>query len=157
LVASFVKSFKGPNRECRHYGGHLLSIQDQKGYDRLANLVTGYPHPVIIGGRSDGAGNWEWSDGSNFDLTFMQAHSGDMKDGAPNPIEGTIENKLVFYWGEAGYSSDPLHGIHDWGTLDDGQPMAFACSATGTKKGAAGALMQAADDAAAAAAAGGGH
>ena len=81
--------------------------------------MTGYPHPVIIGGRSDGAGNWEWSDGSNFDLTFMQAHSGDMKDGAPNPIEGTAENKLVFYWGEAGYSSDPLHGGR-WRWRDQG-------------------------------------
>ena len=35
--------------------------------------MTGYPHPVLIGGKADGAGNWEWEDGSSFDLTFMQA------------------------------------------------------------------------------------
>jgi hypothetical protein len=103
-------------------GGHLLSIHDQEGYNKLAAMVEGYTGPVMIGGYSDGGGRWEWIDESTFDTEFLKAHSGDM-------IEGITENKLVFNW--ADYNADSSNGIHDWGTVNDGVPFAFACS-TGT-------------------------
>ena len=63
-------------------GGHLYSIHDQKDYDKLHLAVAGYTKPVMIGLHSDAAGNWEWTDGSPVDLTFLQAHSYDGLSGA---------------------------------------------------------------------------
>ena len=50
-------------------GGHLYSIHDQKDYDKLKAASVGYTKPIMIGLRSDSAGNWEWTDGSPVDLT----------------------------------------------------------------------------------------
>ena len=44
--------------------------------------MAGYTKPVMIGLHSDSAGNWEWTDGSPVDLTFLQAHSYDGLSGA---------------------------------------------------------------------------
>ena len=43
-------------------GGHLYSIHDQKDYDKLKAASVGYTKPIMIGLRSDSAGNWEWTD-----------------------------------------------------------------------------------------------
>jgi hypothetical protein len=89
------------------YGGHLLSIHDQQGYDRLAKLATGYGHPILIGLKSDAAGNWEWMDKSPVDMTFLKAHSADQ-------LAGTDETQAAFY--PPTYSADPNEGLHDWYT-----------------------------------------
>ena len=56
-------------------GGHLYSIHDQKDYDKLKAASVGYTKPIMIGLRSDSAGNWEWTDGSPVDLTCRSQQS----------------------------------------------------------------------------------
>lgn len=124
-------------------GGHLYSIHTQQDYDHLKEATVGYTKPVMIGLRSDSAGNWEWTDGSPVDLTWLRAHSDD-------GLEGVGENKGVFYpptadaadWdcGDVtqahSCSTDAdNHGLHDWGTQTDGSRMAFACSSAGETRG----------------------
>jgi hypothetical protein len=46
------------------HGGHLFSIHNQQDYDKLKAATAGYTKPVLVGLRSDAAGNWEWTDGS---------------------------------------------------------------------------------------------
>ena len=129
-------------------GGDLYSIHTQAQYDHLKAALVGYTSPVMIGLQSDGTGNWEWADGSPVDLAFLRAHSDD-------GLEGTGETKGVFYpptaddsdWdcgvATEGHHCDPTpgtnHGIHDWGTVNDGARMAFACSSGGETRGNRGA------------------
>ena len=103
-----------PSRECRNplrsccrvqTGGHLYSIHDQRDYDKLKAASVGYNKPIMIGLRSDSAGNWEWTDvsasvpfaagdvsqevaaqGSPVDLSWLRAHSDD-------GLQGLGENK----------------------------------------------------------------
>ena len=44
-------------------------------------ILVGYTNPVIIGLMADGAGNWEWADGSPMDIDFLRAHSADQLGG----------------------------------------------------------------------------
>ena len=38
------------------YHGHLATVHRQADYDRLLAMATGYDQPILLGGRSDGAG-----------------------------------------------------------------------------------------------------
>jgi hypothetical protein len=125
-------------------GGHLFSIHNQQDYDHLKEALRGYTKPVMTGLHSDGNGNWEWTDGSSVDLTFLRAHSDD-------GLLGTDENKGVFFPPSAddadwdcgtpgdGHSCDPTpgtnHGLHDWGLTSDGSRMAFVCASAGEARG----------------------
>ena len=81
--------------------------------------------------------------GSPVDLSWLRAHSDD-------GLQGLGENKGAFYpptadgadWDcgdpSEGHSCDisgANHGIHDWGTVDDGNRMAFACNSAGETRG----------------------
>ena len=57
------------------YHGHLASVKNQADYDRLLAMATGYDQPVLLGARSDGAGNWRWEDGTHWDNDFVTSHS----------------------------------------------------------------------------------
>ena len=46
----------------------------------------------MLGLHSDGAGNWEYTDGSLADMDFLRAHSNDQ-------LEGVAENQMVFHPG----------------------------------------------------------
>ena len=76
-------------------GGHLYSIHDQKDYDKLHLAVAGYTKPVMIGLHSDSAGNWEWTDGSPVDLTFLQAHSYDGLSGAAPARHRNVSGRVL--------------------------------------------------------------
>ena len=106
---------------CRdYYGGDLASIHTQADYDRIADISQHYTQPLMLGLKSDGAGNWEWADGSRVltpanlyrlclsaslplclsvlhtcfteqvDTDFLRAHSFD-------GLQGTDETVGVFY------------------------------------------------------------
>jgi hypothetical protein len=132
-----------------YYGGHLASIHNQQDYDRIADISQYYTQPLMIGLKSDSAGNWEWEDGSQVDTDVLIAHSFD-------GLQGTDESVGVFYppvcqtgWDNGvhqanvgqgedtcdGDSQDPAHfnhALHDWGNGD--APMAFVCSASGQQR-----------------------
>jgi hypothetical protein len=40
-------------------------------------MTTGYTDFVLIGGKSDAGGSWQWEDGSFFDAAFITSHSWD--------------------------------------------------------------------------------
>lgn len=125
-----------------YYGGDLASIHNQAQYDRIADISQHYTQPLMLGLKSDGAGNWAWADGSRVDQDFLLAHSFD-------GLTGVDESVGVFYppvcddsAGVGGTDVDGRtcdsdsqdaahfnHGIHDWGNGDG--PMAFVCSASG--------------------------
>jgi hypothetical protein len=122
-----------------YYGGDLASIHTQADYDRIADISQHYTQPLMLGLRSDGAGNWEWADGSRVDTDFLMAHSFD-------GLQGTDESVGVFYPpvcqadfttavdsrtcdGDSQDAEHFNHAIHDWGNGDT--PMAFVCSASG--------------------------
>jgi hypothetical protein len=142
-------------------GGHLYSIHDQRDYDHLREALVGYNKPVMIGLSSDSEGNWEWTDGSPVDMTFLRAHSYD-------GLSGTDESRAVIYppvcessWqhpdgSQAGPGADHYvdfqgtdatctgdrndalhrdHALNDWGNHDDGARMAFACASGGEMRG----------------------
>ena len=89
--------------------------------DCVQAATVGYTNPIIIGLMSDGAGNWEWADGSDVDMDFLRAHYADN-------LAGVGETVAVFY--APTDADDPgFNGLHDWGGGD--VPMAFACSASG--------------------------
>ena len=144
-----------------YYGGHLASIHNQQDYDKIADLTQHYTQPVMLGLRSDGAGNWHWEDGSDLDHDWLVAHSFDGLDGGGQFSQtggstGTDESVGVFYppvcmagWtngvqvanagaGEDtcdGDSQDPAHfnhALHDWGNGE--APMAFVCSSSGEQR-----------------------
>jgi hypothetical protein len=120
----------------------LLVVTD----DRIADISQHYTQPLMLGLKSDGAGNWAWADGSRVDQDFLMAHSFD-------GLAGVDESVGVFYppvcqtgWdngvhqANAGNGDDTCdgdsqdaahfnHAIHDWGNGDT--PMAFVCSASG--------------------------
>jgi len=122
-----------------YYGGDLASIHTQADYDRIADISQHYTQPLMLGLRSDGAGNWEWADGSRVDTDFLLAHSFD-------GLQGTDETVGVFYPpicqadfntavdsrtcdGDSQDAGHFNHGIHDWANGE--APMAFICSASG--------------------------
>ena len=112
-------------------GGDLLSLHSQADYDKLAALTAGYTNPIIIGLMADGAGNWEWADGSAMDLDFLRAHSADQ-------LGGVGENQGVFY--PPTYAGDPNQGLHDWDNRNQRTTMkAFACNSAGEARGGRGA------------------
>ena len=82
----------------KEFGGHLLSIHDQQTMDKLTTLTTGYTAPVLVGLRSDGAGNWEWADQTTPNMDFLKSISADQ-------LEGIDEDQTVIFGGE----------LHDWG------------------------------------------
>jgi hypothetical protein len=113
-----------------------------------------YTKPIMLGLKSDSAGNWAWADGSRVDADFLAAHSYD-------GLTGTDESVGVFYppvcdsvcdagttgcfvsknGVDAGVndcdgdSQDPAHfnhALHDWGNGD--APMAFVCQASGKQR-----------------------
>ena len=114
-----AQAFDDAEEMCQtEFGGHLLSIHDQQTMNKLTTLTTGYTNPVLIGLRSDSAGNWEWADGSPTDMDFLRDLSAD-------GLAGVNENQAVIFGGE----------IHDWGQRNgataDGGPFAYACGAWG--------------------------
>ena len=184
-----------PSRECRNplrsccrvqTGGHLYSIHDQRDYDKLKAASVGYNKPIMIGLRSDSAGNWEWTDVSA-SVPFAARHvsrscctgiacrsvlaSGALGrwsartgreqgvsaatvglgcDCLPPLTADRCCSNSAFYpptadgadWDcgdpSEGHSCDisgANHGIHDWGTVDDGRRMAFACNSAGETRG----------------------
>ena len=111
-----------------YYGGHLASIHNQRDYDKIADLSEHYTQPLMLGLRSDGAGNWHWEDGSQLDIEFLRAHSNDN-------LEGVAESVGVFYPPTGPASGDESlynHGLHDWQNGE--QPMAFVCSSSGEQR-----------------------
>eukprot|EP01050_Picozoa_sp_SAG11_P032559 SAG11_NODE_10638_length_815_cov_1.079609_2_plen_107_part_01 len=99
------------------------------------NVQLGYTEPVLIGGHSDAAGNWQWSDGEFFDLDFVRSHSW---DSLLDPDGGNSEDQLAIYppvcdaeWTQAGGRAEGQgcgtadttggdaehdnHAIHAWG------------------------------------------
>merc|ERR1719272_117734 len=127
-----------------YYGGHLASIHSQRDYDTIAKLSKGYTQPLMLGLKSDAAGNWAWADGSHVDADFLVAHSFD-------GLKGVDETVGVFYppicqdgWtngvqsdsgdcpGDTTGDGHADHALHDWGQGQADQPMAFVCSSSGT-------------------------
>ena len=113
------QQFDGAEQMCREeFGGHLLSIHDQQTMDKLTTLTTGYTAPVLVGLRSDGAGNWEFSDGTTPNMDFLKSISADQ-------LEGVNEDQAVIFGGQ----------LHDWGQRNgasaNGGPFAYACAAWG--------------------------
>eukprot|EP01052_Picozoa_sp_SAG31_P009316 SAG31_NODE_487_length_14980_cov_9.526376_9_plen_195_part_00 len=85
------RHFDNANQFCAdQYGGHLATIHSQEDYDKIADISAGWTQPLLIGLRSDSAGNWEWVDGSPVDIDFLKAHSADQ-------LIGVDENQAVFY------------------------------------------------------------
>ena len=41
------------------YGGHLATIHSVQDYEKLAQVAAGWNQPLMIGLKSDGAGNWQ--------------------------------------------------------------------------------------------------
>merc|ERR1711871_1367682 len=85
-----------------YYGGHLASIHNQRDYDKIADLSEHYTQPLMLGLRSDGAGNWAWEDGTQVDTDFLVAHSFDGLNGGADfsssgGATGTDESVGVFY------------------------------------------------------------
>ena len=144
-----------------YYGGHLASIHNQADYDKIADLSQHYTQPLMLGLRSDRAGNWRWEDGSRVDTDFLVAHSFDGLNGGADfsssgGESGTDESVGVFYppvclngWANGvhqdnngqgedtcdGDSQDPEHfnyALHDWGNGET--PMAFVCSSSGEQR-----------------------
>ena len=73
-------------------------------YDALNHLITGaVTENYMLGMHSDGAGNWEYTDGTAADMTFMRAHSNDQ-------LEGIAETNMVF---SAGTSVGGTGGFND--------------------------------------------
>jgi hypothetical protein len=82
------------------YNGDLASIHSQADYDRVVAMTTGYTQPVLIGGKSDTAGNWAWTDGSFFDKDFITAHCPPRPRTLETPLAFAIANRAstaVFY------------------------------------------------------------
>jgi len=146
IVIATGRNWQDANNFCkRTYGGTLMSIHNQRDYDKLAKLVRGYTKPVMIGLHSDGKGHWTWADRSRVDMTFLKAHSFD-------GLQGTTETVGAFYppicelgWDNGihqknhgkkqdtckGDRQDPNHfnhALHDFGA---GTVGAFACKASG--------------------------
>jgi hypothetical protein len=67
------------------YGGQLSSLSTQYEYDQLVALANGVDEHYMLGLHSDGAGNWEFTDGSPADMDFLRAHSNDNLEGAFDP------------------------------------------------------------------------
>ena len=68
-----------PNDCGRMFNVQLFQISKaghyKKDYDKLKAASVGYTKPIMIGLRSDSAGNWEWTDGSPVDLTCRSQQS----------------------------------------------------------------------------------
>jgi hypothetical protein len=79
------------------YGGQLSSLSTQYEYDQLVALANGVDEHYMLGLHSDGAGNWEFTDGSPADMDFLRAHSNDN-------LEGVAEDQMVFH---------PSSGLND--------------------------------------------
>ena len=58
-------------------GGQLTSLNTQYEYDQVVNVANGAEQHLLLGLHSDGAGNWEYSDGSAADMEFLREHSND--------------------------------------------------------------------------------
>ena len=96
--------FQYADKFCQdNYGDQLAFPNTQAEYDTLTALVNGVDHPYMIGLHSDGAGNWEWTNGKAADMAFLIEHSNDQ-------LQGTTETQAVFYppTNEEGYG-----GFHD--------------------------------------------
>ena len=74
------------------YGGQLSSLSTQYEYDQLVALANGVDEHYMLGLHSDGAGNWEYTDGSPADMDFLRAHSNDQ-------LQGVVEDQMVFHPG----------------------------------------------------------
>merc|ERR1711865_1202649 len=123
ITIGLGRTWEDANTFCQTaYGGSLLSIHSQNDYNKLLTRANGYTAPIMIGLHSDGAGNWEWVDGSEVDMDFLPAHSAD-------DLVGTDETVAVFY-APTDNDNPGFNGLHDWG--GGNVEMAFACSASGT-------------------------
>ena len=140
------------------YHGHLATVKTQTDYDRLLAMATGYDQPILLGGRSDGAGGWQWTDGSFWDNDFVTAHSW---DSLLDSSGGMTEDQLVIYppvcadeWVQPGGRADGQgcgaadttggeaehdnHALHAWGHVAGNTPgsppetYAYACSTGGS-------------------------
>ena len=79
-VFPFALQFNEAEKFCVDMGGHLASIHDRAEYNALtaATQVSGVTNSVLIGGYEDdlpggGKGQWQWTDGSNMDMRFMNS------------------------------------------------------------------------------------
>jgi hypothetical protein len=140
-----------------YYGGHLASIHNQEDYDKIADLSQHYTQPLMIGLVGDGAGNWEWMDGSQVDNEWLVAHSFDGLDWDVSDAHPQGETQVVFYppvcqtgWEQTrpgqpgdgsgsdtcdGDSQEPErfnHALHTWG--DGTERMAFVCQSDGSQR-----------------------
>ena len=58
LAIGLNRAFDDANRFCAdRYGGHLATIHSVQGYEKLAQVTAGWNQPLMIGLKSDGAGN----------------------------------------------------------------------------------------------------
>ena len=135
-----AQQFDGAEEMCqKEFGGHLLSIHDHQTFEKLKTLTTGYTNPVLIGLRSDGAGNWEFVDGTTPDMDFLRSISADGLAGggsceawaASSPTGRCLPNSNV----EDQAVLHPDKTLHDMGRRNGGSadagPYAYACSAWG--------------------------
>ena len=72
--------------------GQLSSLNTQYEYDQLVAIVNGVEEHYMLGLHSDGAGNWENTDGTPADMVFLRAHSNDQ-------LAGIAETNMIFHPG----------------------------------------------------------
>jgi hypothetical protein len=101
----------------KKYGGQLASITTQDEYDALNQLITGAVNEqYLLGLHSDGAGNWEYTDGTHANMDFLRRHSNEGQ-GDNSGLEGTTETNMVF-WPKS--SAGGKGGLHDCCVSTDG-------------------------------------
>merc|ERR1712226_1063993 len=80
----FISSITPTNAEtnCQSYNGHLASIHSEDEQTFVAQLASSTNSYVWIGGKIN-LGEWEWTDGTDFDFTFWLS---DQPDGGQSFI-----------------------------------------------------------------------
>ena len=160
LAIGLNRAFDDANQFCAdRYGGHLATIHSVQDYEKLAQVAAGWNQPLMIGLKSDGAGNWQWVDGSHVDTDLLVAHSFD-------GLKGIDETVGVFYppvcqtgWDNGVHQSNynPAadgsgtdtcdgdtkdaahldHALHDWCAPTPSSPLSAARPVRGRYRGAA--------------------
>ena len=96
LVSHSARNYDDSVAYCDSLGYEIASVHSDDENDELFALMTTTDY---LGATSDGAGNWQWSDGSDYDYVNPDT------DG----LSGTGETRMAF-------NTDGLW--HDWGTGD---------------------------------------